>query len=76
MLLGAVLFGLYPLAQKGVEDLLSEHKIGTEVFVTIATAIAMLGGEYIAGAVLMVIIVIAEFIAELNPERARASIKA
>jgi len=76
LLLAAVAFGLYPLAKKGVEDLINERKIGTEVFVTIATSIAMLGREYIAGAVLMVIILIAEFIAELNTERARASIKA
>jgi heavy metal translocating P-type ATPase len=37
--------------------------------------VAMLGGETVAGAVLMVIILIAEFIAELNTDRARASIK-
>ena len=75
VLFGAVAFGLYPLAKKGIEDLFCERKIGTEVFVTIATVIAMAGREYIAGAVLMVIILIAEFIAELNTERARASIK-
>jgi Zn2+/Cd2+-exporting ATPase len=57
-------------------DLVRERKIGTEIFVTIATIIAMLGREYIAGAVLMTIILIAEFIAELNTDRARASIKA
>jgi heavy metal translocating P-type ATPase len=34
------------------------------------------GGETVAGAVLMVIILIAELIADLNTERARASIKA
>ena len=75
LLFGAVVFGLYPLAKRGLEDLIHEHKIGTEVFVTIATSIAMAGREYIAGAVLMVIILIAEFIAELNTERARASIR-
>ncbi len=75
LLFAAVVFGLYPLARKGVEDLISDRKIGTEVFVTIATTIAMAGREYIAGAVLMGIILIAEFIAELNTERARASIK-
>jgi cation transport ATPase len=51
------------------------QKIGTEIFVTIATLVAVLGGETVAGAVLMVIILIAESIAELNTERARASIK-
>ena len=50
--------------------------MGTEIFVTIATLVAVLGGETVAGAVLMVIILIAEFIAELNTDRARASIKA
>ena len=76
VLLAAVATGLYPLAKIGVLDLIRERKIGTEVFVTIATLIAMLGREYTAGAVLMVIILIAEFIAALNTDRARASIKA
>jgi len=71
-----VAIGLYPLARTGLSDFVRERKIGTEVFVTIATVIAMLGKEYVAGATLMVIILIAEFIAELNTERARASIKA
>lgn len=76
VLLAGVAVGLYPLAKIGLLDLIRERKIGTEVFVTIATLIAMLGREYIAGAVLMVIILIAEFIAALNTDRARASIKA
>ena len=42
---------------------------------TVATLVAMIGAETVAGAVLMVIILIAEFIAALNTERARASIK-
>src|SRR5215218_193275 len=71
----AVAVGLYPLVKTGIIDLIHERKIGTEIFVTIATLIALFGGEAIAGAVLMVIILIAEFIAELNTERARASIK-
>ncbi len=71
----AVAIGLYPLVKTGVLDLIHEHKIGTEIFVTIATLVAVLGGETVAGAVLMVIILIAEFIAELNTDRARASIK-
>ena len=53
-----------------------EHKLGTEIFVTVATLVALFGGETIAGAVLMVIILFAEFIAGLNTDRARASIKA
>ena len=76
LLFAGVAIGLYPLAKTGLLDLVRERKIGTEVFVTIATLIAMLGREYIAGATLMVIILIAEFIAELNTDRARASIKA
>lgn len=71
----AVAIGLYPLVKTGLKDLFKEHKIGTEIFVTIATLVAVVGGETVAGAVLMVIILIAEFIAELNTERARASIK-
>lgn len=75
-LLAGVAIGLYPLLKTGVVDLVQSRKIGTEIFVTIATIIAMIGGEYVAGAILMVIILIAELIAELNTERARASIKA
>lgn len=71
----AVAIGLYPLVKTGLLDLIHERKIGTEIFVTIATLVAVFGGETIAGAVLMVIILIAEFIAELNTDRARASIK-
>lgn len=76
LLWAAVAFGLYPLVKTGLSDLLHERKIGTEIFVTIATLVAVFGGETVAGAVLMVIILIAEFIAELNTDRARASIKA
>ncbi|MEP7344044.1 MAG: cation-translocating P-type ATPase [Gemmatimonadaceae bacterium] len=76
LLLVAVAVGLYPLVKTGAIDLVRERKIGTEIFVTVATVIAMLGGEYVAGAILMMIILIAELIAELNTERARASIKA
>ena len=72
----AIAFGLYPLVKTGLRDFIKERKIGTEIFVTVATTIAMIGGEYVAGAVLMTIILIAEFIAELNTDRARASIKA
>ncbi|MDP1534809.1 MAG: cation-transporting P-type ATPase, partial [Rubrivivax sp.] len=72
----AVAVGLYPLVKTGLLDLLRERKVGTEIFVTVATLVAVFGGETVAGAVLMVIILIAEFIAELNTDRARASIKA
>ena len=72
----AVAIGLYPLVKTGILDFIHERKIGTEIFVTVATLVAVFGGETVAGAVLMVIILIAEFIAELNTDRARASIKA
>ena len=76
VLIAAVLLGLYPLVKVGVLDLIHERKIGTELFITVATTIAMIGGEYVAGAVLLSIILIAEFIADLNTDRARASIQA
>jgi len=75
VLLAAVAVGLYPLVKTGLRELIKERKVGTEIFVTIATLVAVFGGETVAGAILMVIILIAEFIAELNTERARASIK-
>jgi Zn2+/Cd2+-exporting ATPase len=68
--------GLYPLAKAGLRDLWIERRIGTELFVTVATVIAFLGGEYVAAAVLMTIILIAEYIADFSTDRARASIKA
>ena len=74
-LLAAVSLGLYPLAKSGLRALLRERRVGTEVFIVVATVVAMLGREYVAGSVLLVIILIAELIAELNTERARASIK-
>ncbi|TFD78202.1 heavy metal translocating P-type ATPase [Cryobacterium fucosi] len=76
VLWGAVAIGLYPLAKTGLIELIRIRKIGTEIFVTVATLVAVLGGEPLAGVVLMTIILIAEFIAELNTDRARASIKA
>jgi heavy metal translocating P-type ATPase len=76
VLLAGIAVGLYPLVKTGVLDLVRDHKVGTEIFVTMATIVAMLGHEYVAGAILLVIILIAELIAELNTDRARASIKA
>jgi cation transport ATPase len=75
-LLIAVVIDLYPLAVTGLQTLRDKHRIGTELFVTAATVIAVAGGEYVAAAVLMAIILIAEFIADFNTDRARASIKA
>src|SRR6266498_634405 len=60
LLLTAVVVGLYPLVKTGLSDLVHERKIGTEIFVSVATGIAVAGGEYVAGSVLMTIILIAE----------------
>lgn len=76
ILLITLAIGLYPLARAGLLDFWHERKIGTELFVTIATLIAVFGGEYVAASVLMTVILIAEYIADLNIDRARASIKA
>jgi cation transport ATPase len=75
VLLGAVAVGLYPLLKIGIEDLVKEHRIGTEIVVSLATGIALLGEEYVAASVLMTIILIAKFIADFNTDRARASIR-
>ena len=56
VLWAAVAIGLYPLVKTGVLDLIHQHKVGTEIFVTVATLVAVFGGETVAGAVLMVII--------------------
>ena len=75
VLWASVAVGLYPLLNTGLSGLFRERRIGTEIFVTVATVVALLGGEAAAGAVLLTIILAAEFIADLNMERARASIK-
>ena len=33
----AIAIGLYPLVKTGMLDLIHEHKVGTEIFVTVAT---------------------------------------
>ena len=76
ILLVAIAAGLYPLIRDGVRKLLQQRKVGTEIFVSIATIVAVGGGEYMAASVLMTIILIAELVADLNTDRARASIKA
>ena len=47
VLLSAVVIGIYPLVRTGVLDLVRERKIGTELFITIATVIAIIGHEYL-----------------------------
>jgi len=76
VLLAAMAFGLYSLLRAAITDLFKERKIGTELFITIAVIISILGKEYLAGAVVLMIILIAEYIASASGERARASIKA
>jgi heavy metal translocating P-type ATPase len=75
LLLIAMGFGLFSLVKTAVRDLFRERKIGTELFISIAVIISVLGKEYLAGAVVLMIILIAEYIASASGERARASIK-
>ncbi|MBU0696978.1 MAG: cadmium-translocating P-type ATPase [Bacteroidetes bacterium] len=75
VLLAAMAFGLYSLIKVAATDLIKERKIGTEIFITIAVIISVLGNEYLAGSVVLMIILIAEYIASASGERARASIK-
>lgn len=75
VLLGAMAFGLYALVKTAIEDLIKERKIGTELFITIAIIISVAGREYLAGAVVLMIILIAEYIARASGEQARTSIK-
>jgi Cd2+/Zn2+-exporting ATPase len=75
VLLAAMAFGLYSLVKVAITDLIKERKIGTEIFITIAVVISVLGKEYLAGAVVLMIILIAEYIASASGERARASIR-
>src|SRR6266516_7305488 len=75
VLLAAMAFGLYSLVKTAVIDLVKERKIGTELFITIAVIVSVLGKEYFAGSVVLMIILIAEYIASASGERARASIK-
>ena len=75
VLLAAMAFGLYSLVRTAAVELVKERKIGTELFITIAVIISVLGKEYLAGAVVLMIILIAEYIASASGERARASIK-
>src|SRR5215207_7915576 len=75
VLLGAMAFGLYSLVKTAILDLIKERKIGTELFITIAVIVSVLGKEYLAGAVVLMIILIAEYIAAASGERARNSIR-
>ncbi|MEK9159255.1 MAG: cation-translocating P-type ATPase [Patescibacteria group bacterium] len=74
-LLIAIAFGLYSLLKGGVLALIHEHKVGTEIFISVAVVVSVLGQEYLAGSVVLMIILIAEYIASASGESARASIK-
>jgi heavy metal translocating P-type ATPase len=76
VLLAAMTFGLYSLVRVAATDLWQERKIGTELFITVAVMVSVLGKEYLAGSVVLMIILIAEYIASASGEKARASIKA
>nr|WP_309759068.1 heavy metal translocating P-type ATPase [Flavobacterium sp.] len=75
ILIATMAFGLFSLIKTAVLDLIKERKIGTELFITIAVIVSILGKEYLAGAVVLMIILIAEYIASASTEKARASIK-
>ena len=75
ILLIAMAFGLYSLVRTAILDITKERKIGTELFISIAVIISVVGQEFLAGAVVLMIILIAEYIASASGERARASIK-
>lgn len=75
ILIIAMAFGLYSLVKTAALDIIKEKKIGTELFITIAVIVSILGKEYLAGAVVLMIILIAEYIASASTEKARASIK-
>lgn len=75
ILLATVVFGTYSLAKTAIVELIKTRKVGTELFITIAVIVSVLGKEYLAGSVVLMIILIAEYIAVASGERARASIK-
>ncbi len=75
VLITAMALGLYSLVKTAIHDLVKERKIGTEIFITIAVVISVLGKEYLAGSVVLMIILIAEYIASASGEKARSSIK-
>ncbi|MBI5621807.1 cation-translocating P-type ATPase, partial [Candidatus Falkowbacteria bacterium] len=73
--LAGLIFGLFGLAKEGVEGLFKERKIGTEIYITIAVIVAVLGKEYLAAGIILLIIIIAEFIGDVISEGARTSIR-
>lgn len=74
--LAATAFGLYSLLKTAVLALIRERKIGTELFISIAVIVFVLGKKYVACSVVLMIILIAEYITSASGEKARASLKA
>lgn len=64
----ALFLALAPIAYEGIE-LLFEKKISTELFITIATVIALLGGQESAITVVLFIMLSAHYIEDLVKER-------
>lgn len=75
VLLIGLVFGVFGLAKEAVEEFIKERKIGTELYVTIAVIVAVLGKEYLAAGVVLMIILIAELIGDIMTKSARNSIK-
>jgi Cd2+/Zn2+-exporting ATPase len=75
VLLFGLVFGLFGLAKVAALKLFRERKIGTEIYITIAVIVAVLGQEYLAAGIILLIILIAEFIGDVISERARTSIR-
>jgi Cd2+/Zn2+-exporting ATPase len=70
-----LIFGIFGLAKEAIEGLLKKRKIGTELYITIAVVVAVLGKEFLAAGIILFIILIAEFIGDVMGERARSSIR-
>lgn len=70
-----ILFSLYGLAAEALVGIFKERKIGTELYITVAVGVALLGQEYFAAGIVLMIILIAELIGDIIDERARSSIK-
>ena len=75
ILLAGLLFGVFGLAKEAIMEFLKERKVGTELYITVAVIVAVLGKEYLAAGIVLFIILIAEFIGDVMTDRARNSIK-
>jgi len=70
-----MVFGLIPIAKTALVELWTKKKIGTELFITVAVVISVVGNEILAGAIVLMIILLAEYIASVSTERARSAIR-